>query len=462
MSGEGGQVNPSRTTWRCRRCATVFTDDTPKRKAECDIHYLCKSCFESFQSKAEPCALCCDSSLDQRDESRPEISSHAQVTDDPRQAAEDNEEIQCFMSGCRKKIKRCNLVYHLHQECMEALYECEECNKQLTRRDYENHICYLVKEVRNLNEGTKRTLKVEKHIAVEEKEIISEMKTLMMSFPAWEDNKGLSDKMADLEARVLNLEEEIARHGKRATDSGLERKLNDVINKTAATDEKLRQQNEQLQAFKVTCNEMSNEMEQLKENSRKQEEKFEEQKTAILKMVKDQQRSIERAETNLTAMKETTYDGTFIWRIDNFEILRMDAISGGDAEKYSPPFYAGRHGPKMCLKLYLNGFNIGHGTHLSLFLVVMKGEYDNLQRWPFHHTVKLTLFDQSGHGHHIDDVIRPSDHQLSSAFRKPVDDMNVPFGSPLFAKLRDVFEFSRDKYMKDDVLFIKASVDMRD
>ncbi|XP_070582062.1 TNF receptor-associated factor 3-like [Ptychodera flava] len=382
--------------------------------------------------------------------------------DSPRQAAEDEEEIQCFKSCCRKRIKRCTLIYHLHQECMDALYKCEECNKKLLRREYEDHICYRVKKFRNLNKGSKQTLKVEKDIALEEKEIISEMKTLMMSFPAWQDNKGLSDKMADLQARVLKLEEEKACYCKHATYSGLERKLDDTVNKTAATDEKLRQQKEQIQTLKMACNEIRNKVEQLKENSRHQEERFEEQIAAILKMVKDQQRSIERAETNLTAMKETTYNGTFIWRIDNFEILRMHAISGGDTEIYSAPFYAGRYGPKMCLKLCLNGCNIGHGTHLSLYLVVMKGEYDNFQQWPFHHTVKLILFDQSGHGHHIDDVIRPSDHQLSSAFRKPVDDMNVPFGSPLFAKLRDVLEFSRDKYMKDDVLFIKASVDMRD
>ena len=44
----------------------------------------------------------------------------------------------------------------------------------------------------------------------------------------------------------------------------------------------------------------------------------------------------------------------------------------------SPPFYTSNQGYKMCLRLYLNGDGIGKGTHMSLFFVVMKGEFDNI------------------------------------------------------------------------------------
>ena len=32
-----------------------------------------------------------------------------------------------------------------------------------------------------------------------------------------------------------------------------------------------------------------------------------------------------------------------------------------------------------------NGDGIGKGTHLSLFFVVMHGEFDNILQWPFTH-----------------------------------------------------------------------------
>ena len=48
----------------------------------------------------------------------------------------------------------------------------------------------------------------------------------------------------------------------------------------------------------------------------------------------------------------------------------------------------------MCLRLYLIGDGAGTGTHLSLFLTIMKGEYDALLSWPFQQLVTLMLLAQ--------------------------------------------------------------------
>ena len=45
----------------------------------------------------------------------------------------------------------------------------------------------------------------------------------------------------------------------------------------------------------------------------------------------------------------------------------------------------------MCIRAYLNGDSSGYMTHLSLFLVVMKGECDGLLRWPFDYKVSMIL-----------------------------------------------------------------------
>ena len=41
-----------------------------------------------------------------------------------------------------------------------------------------------------------------------------------------------------------------------------------------------------------------------------------------------------------------------------------------------------------------NGFRSGENTHLSVYIVVMKGEYDALLPWPFNKKVTFTLIDQ--------------------------------------------------------------------
>lgn len=51
-------------------------------------------------------------------------------------------------------------------------------------------------------------------------------------------------------------------------------------------------------------------------------------------------------------------------------------------------FYTAKYGYKLCLRLYLNGDGTGKKTHLSLFIVIMKGEYDALLPWPFRNKVR--------------------------------------------------------------------------
>ena len=48
---------------------------------------------------------------------------------------------------------------------------------------------------------------------------------------------------------------------------------------------------------------------------------------------------------------------------------------------HSPPFYYGE-GYKMCLAVYANGVGEGAGTHVSVTLLHLRGEYDNELKWP--------------------------------------------------------------------------------
>ena len=61
---------------------------------------------------------------------------------------------------------------------------------------------------------------------------------------------------------------------------------------------------------------------------------------------------------------------------------------------YSPPFYTHRQGYKMCLRVYANGFGDGKGTHVSVFAYLMRGEFDNVLKWPFRGHVVIQLCNQ--------------------------------------------------------------------
>lgn len=64
-------------------------------------------------------------------------------------------------------------------------------------------------------------------------------------------------------------------------------------------------------------------------------------------------------------------------------------------ELVSPPFYTSQYGYKLQASIFLNGNGAGEGTHVSVYIKILPGEYDALLRWPFAHSVSFTLFDQT-------------------------------------------------------------------
>lgn len=152
-------------------------------------------------------------------------------------------------------------------------------------------------------------------------------------------------------------------------------------------------------------------------------------------------------------LEATSYDGMYIWKIDAWPKRLQESKSGRTPSIYSPPFYVGRFGYKVCARAYPNGDGIGKSTHLSMFFVVMKGEYDSLLPWPFHHKVTFRLLDQEGQLD-VTDSFRPDPN--SSSFKRPTSDMNIASGCPTFISHSTL---RTRGYVRDDILFIKITVD---
>ena len=159
--------------------------------------------------------------------------------------------------------------------------------------------------------------------------------------------------------------------------------------------------------------------------------------------------------TYKTMFSNNTYSANeeYCWPISDVNEKVSDARSGNRSYIESPPFHTGRNGYKMCIRAYLNGDGSGKGTHLSIFFVLMKGEYDPLLQWPFMSTVSLILVDQD-HKKDLVQTFKP--HAQSSSFHRPKD-ISVANGYPEFADLRSVF--GSTSYVKDDVMYIKIIVD---
>ena len=105
---------------------------------------------------------------------------------------------------------------------------------------------------------------------------------------------------------------------------------------------------------------------------------------------------LQRLEMNQVAVKEQCLAiescvclPPFQFTMRDFEEKKTNAD-----EWYSPTFYTHPRGYRMCLRVHANGYGSGEDTHLSVYVFLMKGEWDNYLQWPFRGNITVQLLNQ--------------------------------------------------------------------
>ncbi len=81
--------------------------------------------------------------------------------------------------------------------------------------------------------------------------------------------------------------------------------------------------------------------------------------------------------------------GPPVFTMTNFQQYLRD----GD-EWYSPPVYTHHQGYKICLSVHANGDATAKGTHISVYVCLMRGEFDDSLKWPFRGVISWQLLNQ--------------------------------------------------------------------
>ncbi|CAF3316507.1 unnamed protein product [Rotaria sp. Silwood2] len=203
--------------------------------------------------------------------------------------------------------------------------------------------------------------------------------------------------------------------------------------------------NNSLQCLREECSLLKSSCEQTNTCFKKiktDQDEFEEQLLKIKQLLED--------------LHYATYDGSFIWKITDVAQKIAEAQSGKQTSTLSPVFYSSPTGYKMRASLCLNGDGDAKGTHMSIFIVIFKGEYDAILWWPFNIRVVFCLFDQSGKGHHIIDRFDPD--TTSRSFQRPTSENNIASG---ILKLCPLALITKEKncFVQGDTMFIKIMLD---
>ena len=167
------------------------------------------------------------------------------------------------------------------------------------------------------------------------------------------------------------------------------------------------------------------------------------------------QQSIEELQQIYDNSECVSTDGTLTWRVTNVAEKISDAQSERQTSIYSPIFYSSPTGYKMRARLFMFGDGNARRTHMSLFLSILRGEYDAILKWPFHYKVTFCLLDQTGNNRHIIDSFFPD--VKSSSFQRPIDTANVASGIPKFFPLPMLLQ-DDNAYVREDTFYIKIIV----
>ena len=307
-----------------------------------------------------------------------------------------------------------------------------------------------------------RILSRSPHIFTNYDGIISDLAGQIQSSTA--ENGDLRERIREHSERITSLERKAATGNLTAAapsaqvsgDSAgivpnieITRRVNNVENKTADHEVLLVESNRSIEQAIRDVGNVRRQVETVQETVRREERRIESiEHTLALRDV-----TLTHLEEYIRQQEFSSYDGQLLWKITQFSRRRNEAVSGQQVSFYSPCFYTSRYGYKMCARLYLNGDDMGRGTHISVFFVVMRGQYDAILRWPFRQRVTFMLLDQDN-VEHVIDALKPDPN--SSSFQRPRRETNIASGCPMFCSLT---ELNNHAYVRDDTMFLKIIVD---
>ncbi|XP_071601618.1 TNF receptor-associated factor 3 isoform X4 [Heliangelus exortis] len=418
-------VNAVEDKYKCEKCRLILCN--PKQ-TECG-HRFCETCMNALLSSSSPKCTACQESI-VKDKVFKDNCCRRELLALQIYCRNENK-------GCKEQLSLGQLLMHLKTDCQFEELSCPraDCKEKILRKDLPDHI----EKTCKYRETTCKYCKSQVPMIMLQKHEDTDCPCVMVSCPHKCSVKTLmrSERVIDSQAEKLKeLDKEIR---------------------------PFRQNWEEADSMKSSVESLQNRVTELESVDKtagqgaRNTSLLETQLSRHDQMLSVHDIRLADMDLRFQVLETASYNGVLIWKIRDYKRRKQEAVMGKTLSLYSQPFYTGYFGYKMCARVYLNGDGMGKGTHLSLFFVIMRGEYDALLPWPFKQKVTLMLMDQGPSRRHLGDAFKPDPN--SSSFKKPTGEMNIASGCPVFVA-QTVLE--NGTYIKDDTIFIKVIVDTSD
>ncbi len=118
----------------------------------------------------------------------------------------------------------------------------------------------------------------------------------------------------------------------------------------------------------------------------------------------------------------------------------------------SEPFYTNPQGYKLCLSVHPSGCD-GRGSHVSVFVHLMWGEFDYHLSWPFQSEIQIKLLPLSNRKRPLQNTIIFDEHTPWECSKQVEDgEMNTGWGAPKFISHQEVEDYLKDGCLRFRVI----------
>ncbi|KAK3735478.1 hypothetical protein QZH41_020533, partial [Actinostola sp. cb2023] len=345
--------------------------------------------------------------------------------------------VDCDNKLCKVKKPRHQMVIHVQQECQYRMVQCH-CKDVYKFYDLQG-------ERRDLNDHVMNSMS--QHLTITTQQLLS-LKTQMDNMETRIRNQfetRIRNQMDNMESRIRNQCETRIRNQMDNMETRIRNQCETRIrNQMDNMETRIRNQCE---------TRIRNQMDNMEIRIRNQCET----------RIRNQMDNMETRIRNQceTRIRNPSYF-SFIWKVEDFsQQLQNAKQEDRNIELFSEPFYTHKYGHKLKLELDPNGHGKDKGTHASVFLIVMRSEYDAILTWPFDWKIKFIILDQKP-----DNSLRKNiEHGLTpdrtdsidlKCFKRPTTDENQGLGFGTFVSHETL---ATENYVVDGTLFLQLELE---
>ena len=321
----------------------------------------------------------------------------------------------CY-AGCKTKLPRKDMLIHQTENSTHMLLMVAFGQNLAKQNEMISHKLYeLQKENQKLKlELNEKTQRLEQHIEQRATQVREQSRReLEMRTSQFKTEIGLEvtrKLRPELNEKTQRLEQHIEQRATQVIERELEMRTSQFKTEIGLEMARLQREQEELAPMREAT--LMHEIAKLKRNQHDSDQTFKKELTVL---EENQAKKNKTMKQEVRKLKEKQSHICYIHRIcvvpirlcvENFSKLKLKNDSWD-----SCPFYTHPRGYKMQLQVLPNGSGEGKGTHISVFVYLVRGEFDDELEWPFVGEITIDLHNQLEDKNHFTRTVHYTDEQ---------------------------------------------------